>query len=58
MQIVGKVTRADMSEIQRRGMGPKAAVDAIRDEAKARHPRATILIQPSNMHDGFDIIAM
>ncbi len=48
---------ADLGLMQRRGMTPKQAVDAILAEAKARHPREdTIIIQRNG--DGFDILSV
>lgn len=59
MNIVGKITRADMGLMQRRGLSPEQAVNAVRDETKRRYPNANaVLIKPSNLHDGFDIITM
>ncbi len=59
MQILGKITKADLGSMEARGMNPKQAVDAILAEAKQRHPRAgTIIINKAASHEGFDIIAL
>lgn len=58
MKIIGKITRQQLAEIQRRGIQPEAAVEAFLAEAKARHPDATSIIKKSTAHDGFDIVAI
>lgn len=59
MRTIGKVTLGDLGLMQRRGLTPKQAVDAMLAEAKARHPRAEgVVIAKSALHDGFDIIAL
>lgn len=58
MKIVGKVTLAQLAEVQRRGVGPEAAVDAFLAEAKRRQPGAAVIMQRSRAHSGFDIIAL
>lgn len=53
MQIIGRITKADLSIMKARGMTPKQAVDAILQEARHRHPRQdTIII------NGMDIVAL
>jgi hypothetical protein len=59
MQIIGRVTRADMVLMQGRGLTPKQAVDALLAEGKRLHPRAvTVVVQKATSHDGFDIVAL
>lgn len=50
---------ADMGLMQHRGLSPKQAVDMIIAEAKARFPRAdSVIVRKSEVHDGFDIVAL
>jgi hypothetical protein len=53
---IGFVTKAQLGEMQRRGLKAKEAVDRIFAEAKARHPQATVVMTPST--DGFSIDAL
>lgn len=59
MQTIGRIMLGDLGLLQRRGMTPKQAVDALLAEAKERHPRSNaVVIMKSALHDGFDIIAL
>jgi len=59
MQIIGRASKADLGRMERAGIGPEQAVKILLKEAEARHPKAaTVIIQKSNLHDGFDIIAL
>ncbi len=58
MRVIGKVTKAGLLEIQRRGLSPKQAFDAIISEAKRRHPDARgVIMQPIGLGD-FEVIAL
>ena len=56
MQVVGKVTNAVLAEMQRRGLTPKQGVGVLLQEAKRRHPDASIILQKSA--EGFDLVAL
>ena len=59
MRTIGKLTRAELALIEKRGMSPKEAVCAIIAEAKSRYPRAeSVHIVKASSHDGFDIVAL
>lgn len=57
--VIGRIARSDLADLERSGLTPKQAVDAILAEAKVRHPKAvSVHIVKANMHEGFDIVAM
>lgn len=57
--VVGRVKPGHLAELQRRGFAPGAAVEAIKCEARRRHPHAgTILIEPAGGGRGFEILAL
>lgn len=58
MQTIGRVSKESMGAMQRRGMTPEQAVRALIDEGKRRYPGRSVILQPSNLYDGFDLIAM
>lgn len=57
MRVIGKITRSDMAQMQRRGLGPKQAVDAVVAEAKRRFEGATVVLRPEP-DGGFAIVAL
>ena len=59
MQTIGRIYLGELAEMQRRGITPEEAVQAILAEASKRHPKAVGLhIVKVPMHEGFDIIAL
>ena len=59
MQTIGRITKADLTDLEKTGLEPKQALDAILAEAKARHPKAiSVHVMKATLHDGFDIIAL
>lgn len=40
MQVIGKITLADLGQMQRKGLSPEKAAEMCMAEAKARYPRA------------------
>ena len=55
MRVLGYADRGRLFEMAKRGMSPKAAVDALIDEAKRRHPDCkTVIVRPNG--DGFEIV--
>lgn len=57
MKTIGKIGKAEMAEMQRRGAKPQDAVQAIIAEAKLRHPDANIILHRNDV-GGFDVVAL
>ena len=58
MRVAGVVKPMHLDALKQRGFTPKAAVDAILDEARRRNPNEEAILIKSDNHDGFNIIAM
>lgn len=50
---------AELAALERRGLTPKQAFDALMAEAKARYPQyECVIMQRDRFGEGFDIIAV
>ena len=58
MELIGKVTLADLDKLDRAVLTPKQVHDRIVAEGKARRPGKVITIQRAALHRGFDIVAL
>jgi len=59
MRTIGRITKANLVNLEKTGLEPRQALDAVIAEAKARHPKAvSVHATKATIHDGFEIVAL